>query len=537
MHVLGHRAILDICQATGRTVVSLFVDVKGAYPSMDWRALEYLLRKYGIPDDAVRAYMNRLRRTRISVRDGKHLSACIDVDKGLQQGQVSAPLSWNIYYDPLLRRISRLIPGVRINFVRRADGPPASESTSDGAAAAAASSSSGDIGEAAPLEEAPDRAFADDLVIYFDFDGTPTQAQVAERLRDTLAILSDYERDFNVELGLGVKKTAIIVWPHNAAALPAAERELWCSPAFPPVPIPAPGSVWTREGARIALSRDGEGGAAAAALPVHAAPTLPSPPRPAPPAVRAVSAVKQYKYLGDVSSNDQSYAAARVTFAHRLANKLKQILGRLFAYNRVTLKLRVATKMQLLGTLMLGATSYLLAVHRLTATDLEHAEAPIRRALMEILGLPARGAMAVVAMMEAPAVVPFTTLSLTHRMRLLCTLHGTPHFATSPPASLVQHVTGAHYAPLGLGGALLPADRVREYAPIPDVGALNAVAGFTFPRDTLTELSEMVRPADRFVGVPNVDWRPPTTARGIIPAIRYTACASRRASISSGTST
>ena len=294
-------------------------------------------------------------------------------------------------------------------------------------------------------------------------------------------------------------------------------------------PIPAPGSVWTREGARIALSRDGEGGAAAAALPVHAAPTLPSPPRPAPPAVRAVSAVKQYKYLGDVSSNDQSYAAARVTFAHRLANKLKQILGRLFAFNRVTLKLRVATKMQLLGTLMLGATSYLLAVHRLTVTELERAEAPIRRALMEILGIPARGAMAVVAMMEAPAVVPFTTLSLTHRMRLLCTLHGTPHFAASPPASLVQRATGAYHAPRGLGGALLPADRALGYAPIPDVGALIAVAGFTFPRDTLTELSELVRPlaADRFVGVPNVDWRPPTTARGIIPAIhrlRVTAC-------------
>ena len=435
MHVLGHRAILDICQATGRTVVSLFVDVKGAYPSMDWRALEYLLRKYGVPDDAVRAYMNRLRRTRISVRDGKHLSACIDVDKGLQQGQVSAPLSWNIYYDPLLRRISRLIPGVRINFVRRSDGVAAS----DDAAAAAAASSSGDTGEAAPPEEAPDRAFADDLVIYFDFDGTPTQAQVAERLRDTLAILSDYERDFNVELGLGVKKTAIIVWPHNAAALTAAERELWCSPAFPPVPIPAPGSVWTREGDRIVPARDGEGGAAAAAPPVHVASTpaggpLLAPHTAAPPVVRAVSAVQQYKYLGDVSSTDQSYAAARATFTHRLANKLKQTLGRLFAYNRVTLKLRVATKMQLLGTLMLGATSYLLAVHRLTVTELERVEAPIRRALMEILGLPARGAMAVVAMMEAPAVVPFTTLSLTEaRTACACSARSTPRRISPPP--------------------------------------------------------------------------------------------------------
>jgi hypothetical protein len=325
MHVLGHRAILDICRATGRTLVSLFVDVKGAYPSMDWRALEYLLRKYGVPDDAVRAYMSRLRRTRITVRDGKHLSARIDVDKGLQQGQVSAPLSWNIYYDPLLRRINRLIPGVRVQFVRRPSGdPPTSESTSVDAAATAPAPSSGATGEAAPLEEAPDRAFADDLVIYFDFDGTPTQAQVAERLRDTLAILSDYERDFNVELGLGVKKTAIIVWPHNAAALSLAERELWCSPSFPPVPIPAPGSVWTPGGERIVFPRTGGvgGDPAVASTPEHAPPTPPHEPRLAASAARAVSAVQQYKYLGDISSTDQSYAAARATFAHRGASHL-----------------------------------------------------------------------------------------------------------------------------------------------------------------------------------------------------------------------
>jgi hypothetical protein len=87
-------------------------------------------------------------------------------------------------------------------------------------------------------------------------------------------------------------------------------------------------------------------------------------------------------------------------------------------------------------------------------------------------------------------------------MRLLCTLHGTPPFATSPPASLVQRVTGARHAPRGLGGAArLPAGRAREYAPIPDASALSAVAGFTFPRDTLTELSEIVKPAGRFVGV------------------------------------
>jgi len=232
--------------------------------------------------------------------------------------------------------------------------------------------------------------------------------------------------------------------------------------------------------------------------------------------------VLQYKYLGDMSSIDQSYPAARATFAHRLANKLKHTLGRLFAYNRVTLQMQVATKMQLLGTLMLGATSYLVAVHALSAMQLECAEAPVRRALMEILGLPARGALAVAAMMEAPAVVPFTALSLTHRVRLLYTLYTTPHYADSPPASLVRRATGARDAPRERPGGAC------ERVPIPaDLPVANAVIGFTFPRDTLRELSGAVAPVGRFGALPSADWRQPTSPRAIIPAVhrlRVTMC-------------
>ena len=512
MHAFGHRALVQHCLATGRTVVSLFVDVKGAYPSMDWRALEYVLRKYGVPDDAVRAYMNRLRRTSVTVRNGKVLSALIEASKGLQQGQVSAPLSWNIFYDPLLRRIHRLIPGVSVRFVRRADGPAAA-----GTGAASPGSATGSAGGEPPageqppahLEEAPERAFADDLVIYIAFDGTPTHVAVAQRVRDVLAILSDYERDFNVALGLGVKKTAIVVSPCNAESLDDAGRASWCSPSFAPVPIPAPGTVWSPRGERIA-----------------SAPTSPAEPPPPPPAdagggasappVRAVSATSTYKYLGDIFEANLSPAATREAFVARLVKKLTSTLKRLFSYNRVTLRLCVATKMQLLGTLMLGATSYLLAVHRLSATDLDRVEAPVRRALMEILGLPARGgAMMTAALMEAPAVVPFTLLSLSHRLRLLHTLRCMPRFAASPPASLVQRLAGAREA------ALASDTRPPIPNPLPPSGA---VAGVTALRDAQHDLAGIGagsgatgRNRDE---EPPADWSEPATLRAVIPAIQ-----------------
>jgi hypothetical protein len=550
MHVLAHRALVQHCQATNRTLVSLFVDVKGAYPSMDWRALEYLLRKYGIPDDAVRAYMTRLRRTRVTVRNGKSLSAPIPVDKGLQQGQVSAPLSWNIYYDPLLRRIHRLIPGVRVRLVRRSAVPPnpdAGAVSSDEGAAGGTSSDGAAVPPLPPplpvtaaLDESPERAFADDLVIYLVFEGTPTHADVRERLRDVLAILSDYERDFTVALGLGVKKTAIVVSPPDLATMTTAEREKWCSPSFPPVPIPPPGAVWTASGKR----RPQAAPTAAPSLPLASVPPSssrsaapdgpPQTPRPAPPSAggsatpqdsgdvtpvapppaRTVSATSTYKYLGDVFISSQPPAAAREAFVSRLARKLTLTLTRLFSYNRVTLRLCVATKMQLLGTLMMGATSYLLAVHRLTAADADRVEAPVRRALMEILGLPARGGtMQITALMEAPAVVPLDVLSLTHRLRLAFSLYRAPPYAASPPSSLVLRLAG------------LPAEAIMQPARsrpaiLSSLPALPPVAGVTLLRDALSDLRSIGTQAtgrDRD-GEPPADWTAPATLSAVIPA-------------------
>jgi len=69
----------------------------------------------------------------------------------------------------------------------------------------------------------------------------------------------------------------------------------------------------------------------------------------APPPARTVSATSTYKYLGDVFISSQPPAAAREAFVSRLVRKLTLTLTRLFSYNRVTLRLCVATKMQLLG--------------------------------------------------------------------------------------------------------------------------------------------------------------------------------------------
>ena len=79
--------------------------------------------------------------------------------------EISVSLSWNIYCDPLLRRIRRLVPGVRVRFApRRRDGAD----TADDAATAGSAAPAEPLA-AVHLEEAPERAFADDIVIYLDF--------------------------------------------------------------------------------------------------------------------------------------------------------------------------------------------------------------------------------------------------------------------------------------------------------------------------------------------------------------------------------
>jgi len=457
MHVLHHNAVLSHIHARGEIAVAIFGDVKGAYPGMDCRLLPYLLARYDFSASFTAVVNSRLASRALAVRSSGRLSAPIHLSKGLQQGQVPAPIFWALYYDPLLRRLERLLPSITFHVGSNTSPAP------------------------------PEKGFVDDLSIYLAFPADTPHPAVVRGITEALAIIADYEHDFNVMIAAGERKTAIILFRPNPPATPA-EANACASPLLPAVPFPAAGSVWTPAGAR----RDDW--VRGASVPDVGSSPLPPPP----PGTRLIPFVKTYKYLGEQTSHFFNNEA----FVARVVSSANLTLIRVFAFNRVTLSLNVATKMQLFSTLMLGATAYLMTVHRLTEAEAKRVEAPIRRALAAIFGLPRGGAITVLAAMEGPAALPVRVHSLGHRLRMLCTLLLMPDYADNPAASLARLVMGAR--PAG-GGLLIPPSRI---------------AGVSFFSDIYRELSDLApSAAPRGGAEPRLTWSEPTTPAEVIPRV------------------
>ena len=458
MHVLHHNAVLSHIHARGDIAVALFGDVKGAYPGMDCRLLPYLLGLYDFPTSFIALLRSRLSSRSLTVRSGGRFSAPILLSKGLQQGQVPAPILWALYYDPLLRRLERLLPTISFRIGSNTYPAP------------------------------PEQGFVDDLSIYLAFPAGTLHPAIVRGITEALAIIADYERDFNVIIAAGERKTAAIIFPSTSPKTPA-EVDACASPLLPPVPFPAAGSVWTPAG----LRREDWARQAAAG---------PDGPPPPPPGTRLIPFVRGYKYLGERTSHSFNNEA----FVSRAVSSANLTLIRVFSFNRVTLSLNVATKMQLFSTLMLGATAYLMTVHRLTETEAKRIEAPIRRALSAIFGLPKGGALTVLAAMEGPAALPVRVHSLGHRLRMLCSLLLSPDYADNPAARLARLVMGIRPAGTGGGPPLL-------LRPSP-------IAGVSFFSDIHRDLTNLYPSAlPRGGNEPRVAWTEPTSSADVIPRI------------------
>ena len=158
--------------------------------------------------------------------------------------------------------------------------------------------------------------------------------------------------------------------------------------------------------------------------------------------------------------------------------------------------------MQLFSTLMLGATAYLMTVHRPTAAEAGRIEAPIRRALAAILGLPRGGALTVLAAMEGPAALPVRVHSLGHRLRMLCALLLMPDYADNPAASLARLVMGAR--PAGSGLLTRP----------------SRIVGVSFFSDIYRDLADLAPSTPPRGGTePRLTWIEPTTPAEVIPRV------------------
>ena len=457
-HVLNHRATIMHANATGQWVVTLYVDVRGAYPSINLPLLRYLLPLYDFPVDFVEQLMASLDTRSLCIRQGQRLSAKIPLKKGVQQGAVEAPLLWSIYYDPLIRRLERILPGVKVSIGRR------------GAPAVATSTTTTQV-------------FVDDLSIYlsFDFSASTTESErnevIRESLAQVLAITADYERAFGIAFVMGEKKTEAMIHPPHPPATPDEIARL-CSPAIASVPVPPPLAVWNEE----ATAR------------TDSTPLLPR----ALAGARRLDFVRMYKYLGDRITHETGSCAEAVA---RMVSSLNCNITRLFSYNRAIAGMSIAAKMQLLTTLATGAATYLSATFKPTAPQARKIEAPIRRAIKAILGVPSRSLNAI-ADMEGPPVTPICTVSVVNRARLAYSLALLPPYANNPAAALARAVMRQQPTTGSASG----------YAPL--ATNANAVAGVRFFDETLADIKR-IAPASQSRST----WTAPTTPAAVLPRV------------------
>jgi len=87
-------------------VVSLFMDIKGAFDNVPYRELIAILRNKGTTPLVVNWY-DRLLRTRLTFAAGEKTGnkRIIQHTRGVPQGGILSPIMWNIFFDPLLERL------------------------------------------------------------------------------------------------------------------------------------------------------------------------------------------------------------------------------------------------------------------------------------------------------------------------------------------------------------------------------------------------------------------------------------------------
>ena len=185
MHALALVETLKARHRDGKETLALFVDISGGYDNVHHAALWRILRHAGVPDALVSLLRSWWSKRTCSVRVGDRTSDPIPCTKGVPQGNVLSPLLWNIFFEPLLRRLKAECPGVEVVFRKRGAG-------SDGTEWALT---------------APDLAYADDLSALC---GDRAAAQHA------LNIINEWAADWGIKINFKPGKTELMTFPAPA---------------------------------------------------------------------------------------------------------------------------------------------------------------------------------------------------------------------------------------------------------------------------------------------------------------------------------
>jgi hypothetical protein len=117
------RMIKSKCVEFGQPLHMAFVDLRKAYDSEPRDALWRVLRVYGVHKKLVELLEDLHTGTQAAVRMGGGLSEWFDVQSGVRQGCVIAPLLFNIYIDFVVKQaLARMPEGCGVELAYHCDG-------------------------------------------------------------------------------------------------------------------------------------------------------------------------------------------------------------------------------------------------------------------------------------------------------------------------------------------------------------------------------------------------------------------------------
>ena len=113
------RMLMSKCREYKQPLYMAFVDLKKAYDSIHRDALWRILRAYGVDDKLVELLMDLHTGTQAAVKLAGKLSGWFDIECGVRQGCVIAPLLFNVFFDCVVRQAMAEMPegcGVHMSY-------------------------------------------------------------------------------------------------------------------------------------------------------------------------------------------------------------------------------------------------------------------------------------------------------------------------------------------------------------------------------------------------------------------------------------
>jgi hypothetical protein len=117
------RMLMSKCRKYKQPLCMAFVDLRKAYDSIHRDALWRILRAYGVDDKLVELLMDLHTGTQAAVKLARKVSDWFEIECGVRQGCVIAPLLFNVFFDCVVRQaLAAMSEGCGVHLSYSVDG-------------------------------------------------------------------------------------------------------------------------------------------------------------------------------------------------------------------------------------------------------------------------------------------------------------------------------------------------------------------------------------------------------------------------------